>query len=755
MISQKRLTGLFLPVLILLLAFALRIYTLGDFNYNWDEGWSNWIVQLPYTDMIQTTAADVHPPLYYHILRFSQSVVGQGEFVNRFPSVLLGLLTVALTYGLGKAIGGYRVGLLALLFMAISRANIDISQLSRMHILATMFATAGLWATIRIWHNPGRTGAMLVYVLSVAGALYSFYLALMLPLATNLAFVVVWLRSGRSRRLLLTWIGLQIAAALLFLPWAVYALGLMHGWQSEDSTSLFRFLQFYAVILTTGIPAFWENYRPLVLLVLALIGAGVAYIIYTRWRAVQATNNLTLLIIASITPALVVFLLILPIHNLGRPLAGRYLPLLAAAFYVLAAWGVVVLFDRQRIVGAVSGVVIIGAALFGLSSMYDARVLRDDFHSLGATLIAYRQPDDAVVFNGDRLWPHLYAAYNGARVDFPYREELDWPYANDLLSPVWEQSDAIWLVQTPESVVSDPTGVAESWLAERAIASRTWQFNENTLTVYARTDERAATLDNLSSDPSIPPAPPNAIGLLGVDVPFARLPVGDSVNLLLYWDTVPDEALTLDMTGQGETYSLTFDPPAAGEMVTRQHVPIPITSDIAPGTYTLALGDVVLGDVTVVSFIPDAAATVDSIQYPLNWRFGESVELLGFNLAAAELVPGQQVDVTLFWRTDSALTERYKVLVYVIGEFNPASGNPLWGQQDSEPLNWRLPTTQWPINVVLQDTYTFELFGGTPPGDYGLGVVMYRLAGGERLLITDANGASLGDTASLTPVTVR
>lgn len=755
MSSQKRLTGLFLLVLILLLAFALRIYTLGDFNYNWDEGWSNWIVQLPYDDMILTTAADVHPPLYYHMLRFSQSVAGQGEFINRFPSVLLGLLTVALAYGFGRAVGGYRLGLLAMLLMAISRANIDISQLSRMHILATMFATAALWATVRIWQNPRRRGAMLVYVLSTAGALYSFYLALMLPLATNLAFVIVWLRSGRSRRLLCTWIGLQIAAVLLFLPWALYALGLMHGWQSEDSTSLFRFLQFYAVILTTGIPAFWENYRPLVLLVLVLVGGGTGYIIYTRRRAVQATNQMVLLVIASITPALVVFLLILPIHNLGRPLAGRYLPLLAAAFYVLAAWGVVALFDRQRVVGAVSGIVIVGVSLFGLSSMYDARVLRDDFHSLGATLTAYRQPDDAVVFNGDRLWPHLYAAYTGARVDFPYREELDWPYANDLLTPVWEQSEAIWLVQTPESVVSDPTGVAESWLAERAIASRTWRFNENTLTVYARTEERAATLDHILPDQSIPPAPPNAIGLVGVDVPFDRLPVGDSVNLLLYWDTVPDESFTIDMTGQGETYSFGFDPPAEGDTVTRQHVPIPITSDIVPGMYTLTLDDIVLGSVTVVSFIPDATANVDSIQYPLNWRFGESVELLGFNLESIELVPGQQVNVTLFWRTDATLTERYKVLVYVIGEFNPASGNPLWGQQDSEPLNWRLPTTQWPVNTVLQDMYTFELFGGTPPGDYALGVVMYRLSGGERLLITDANGESLGDTAILTPVTVR
>ncbi|RMG85466.1 MAG: hypothetical protein D6712_09355, partial [Chloroflexi bacterium] len=188
---------IFLAALILLIAFFLRIHKLEDFNFNWDEAWSNWIVQLPYEQMIETTAKDVHPPLYYQLLRISQNLIGRGEFVNRYPSALLGLLTVALTFNLGTKIAGRKVGLLAAFMMTISRANIDIAQLSRMHVLATAFATLALSMTISIW-NKTRVSNTANYIISISGALYSFYLAIMLPVATNMATAIVWFRKKYS-----------------------------------------------------------------------------------------------------------------------------------------------------------------------------------------------------------------------------------------------------------------------------------------------------------------------------------------------------------------------------------------------------------------------------------------------------------------------------------------------------------------------------------------------------------------------------
>jgi uncharacterized membrane protein len=257
----------------------------GGPNFNWDEAWSNWIVQLPYSQMIETAARDVHPPLYYQMLRVVQPLLGSSEFALRFPSVLPGLLSVALAYGLARFVGGRAVGLLAMLLMAVSRAHIDISQLARMHVLAAAFATGALWASVALWQGRSRRGAAIVYVCCTAGALYSFYLAAMLPLATNLAFALVWLRRGRPLRLLASWSALQIAAALLFLPWALYAIQLAHGWSSDSGMGFLSFLQYYAVILTMGLPAFWEDYLPLALAALAVVSGGVVMIARSLRRA--------------------------------------------------------------------------------------------------------------------------------------------------------------------------------------------------------------------------------------------------------------------------------------------------------------------------------------------------------------------------------------------------------------------------------------------------------------------------------------
>ena len=181
MTRNRKLSLFLLPVLILIIGFGLRIYALDDFNMNWDEGYSNWIVHLPFGEMIETTARDVHPPFYYLLLRFNNVVNGDGEFVMRLPSVLLGMLGIALTFALGRQVGGYWVGVLAMLLLAVIRANVDIAQLMRMHVLAMVFSTAGMWAALRFWQKPSRRGAALIYVLCAAGSLYSFLFGVGFP----------------------------------------------------------------------------------------------------------------------------------------------------------------------------------------------------------------------------------------------------------------------------------------------------------------------------------------------------------------------------------------------------------------------------------------------------------------------------------------------------------------------------------------------------------------------------------------------
>ena len=89
-------------LLILWLAFGLRFYRLEAQSFWNDEGNSARLSERSLALIIEGTASDVHPPLYYVLLRGWRELVGKGEFGLRSLSALAGVLVVAVTMGIGR-----------------------------------------------------------------------------------------------------------------------------------------------------------------------------------------------------------------------------------------------------------------------------------------------------------------------------------------------------------------------------------------------------------------------------------------------------------------------------------------------------------------------------------------------------------------------------------------------------------------------------------------------------------------------------
>src|SRR5207237_8462442 len=99
----------------LLFAFVagtiIRIATLDRLSLWLDEAFSVWHGRQSALAILNDLS-DGHPPLYYLALHYWLTM-GDSEWWVRLPSALLGAATIPLTYLVGVALKGARVGLIA------------------------------------------------------------------------------------------------------------------------------------------------------------------------------------------------------------------------------------------------------------------------------------------------------------------------------------------------------------------------------------------------------------------------------------------------------------------------------------------------------------------------------------------------------------------------------------------------------------------------------------------------------------------
>ena len=226
-----------LLLLIILIAFMLRLTLLGQQSLWYDEGVTWLLSQMRYlSDLIQWTAADIQPPLYYLLIWNSHIVFGQSEWALRFPSVVFNTLTIPLIYVLARRLfanwPSYRslAALLAAAILALSPLMIYYSQEARMYTLLVFEATLASYLLLKIVHSaqPGQADASsafrllplaFLYALVAATALYTHYFAAFLLLAHGLYIALILWQRRWPRVLIIQSLQMFGLTVLLFAPW--------------------------------------------------------------------------------------------------------------------------------------------------------------------------------------------------------------------------------------------------------------------------------------------------------------------------------------------------------------------------------------------------------------------------------------------------------------------------------------------------------------------------------------------------------
>jgi hypothetical protein len=134
---------------------------------------------------------------------------------------------------------------------------------------------------------------------------------------------------------------------------------------------------------------------------------------------------------------------------------------------------------------------------------------------------------------------------------------------------------------------------------------------------------------------------------------------------------------------------------------------------------------------------------------------GAEIQLWGYDLGQASHRPGERIDLKIYWRATGTPAKDYTVFVHLLGPENPATGGPLWTQDDSEPCRRGYPTSAWTAHEIVIDGYALEIPESAPAGEYQIAIGLYEWQTMLRVPVLDEAGHAAGDHGELVSLRVE
>ncbi len=427
-------------VALLLVAFATRLFNLGDQSLWFDEGWSAFAAVQP--DLTAAANADsTNPPLYYMLINLHTRLSGDSEFSLRLLSLWASLLIIPLSYQLARRYAGVRAGLGAALAAALLPLLWWSAREARMYSWVALLALIAALSFQILTVKPVRYAWVGLWLAELA-LLYSHNTGPIAALWLNLAALIVW---AASRSLLKPdariWIAGQMGVLLLWLPYLFGRFLLLpeanSGLQNTTPLTLQTLLNLWR--------AFWETPWERIIFDAGavwpslLLLAALAKLLPYRWKGVRWSLLHAGVWIVGIFAGLLI---------LGNEFHGRYLVVAAPFMAILVGMAIARLpVARLRWAAGVVLLVIFGANfIYNLDPPYrhdDARTLVQYYADmLGAddSVIAWSYADRyELAYYWERLRPEA------GRITLPEGADL-----NDVLPLLPESGDValnVWYTQ--------------------------------------------------------------------------------------------------------------------------------------------------------------------------------------------------------------------------------------------------------------------------------------------------------------------
>ncbi|MFQ5576754.1 MAG: glycosyltransferase family 39 protein, partial [Anaerolineae bacterium] len=736
----RRVNSKHILLLVILLAFGLRAQRLS-FQPLWaDEGYSIYFAAMPLADMASLTAVDIHPPLYYALLRGWRLAAGNGPEAARLLSVIIGTLLVPAMYCFGRKLipAGGRAwgGLAAAVVTAVSPAAVYYSQEVRMYGLVTLLCLAGSLFFVRALEGDKKSAP--AYALAMVLALHTMYYA---------AFVVVFqvlylLFKFRGRSALLKW---PTVIAVLYVPWALFAGGKLAQYVQQkvvaDADAPLGLGAFVAAHLTAfsmgRLSAEMQPFRAAGLLFAAAALAGGWYL----WRQSPPKQGALGLVGLYLLVPLFLGWLVNLASPFNPPYFERALLLAAPAWWLMVAAGATWLWRARPPLAMAAAGLLLAANLIALADFYTVpRYPNDDYRPLLAEIAARAAPADALLasYQWQLGYYHAYLPPSGPQF-YPAPEwGVLWgtdPAAmrrdlSDLL-----QTHVVWFPahQTAGHIWEDRAEAVMAQIGYPAILR--WYTPSTKLSVVAPQSDthpgpRLNFARKLQADVALPVAAhfESGRGIIPVAVTWTALADLERDYLITLKLVDPTGEIWAKRDARPQANQRAFSGLRAGQTLADRHGLL-ISAGTPPGTYTLRLslgepGDAppldLVGDdnqpqgveATLMTVAVDPArqplgvAALDA-QTPVNIPFGKMLNLTGFSVGEWSVKTGQTLPVNLFWQSRAAPLPPLTTFVQLQDDAGRAVA-----LTERPPA---YPTPRWTAGTLLRDLHRLRIPPTLPP----------------------------------------
>ncbi len=713
--------NLFLLSAILLATLALRAYGLDRWSLWYDEAYCWWAAsQVPLREMLALSAREVVPPLYYLLLRAWIPLAGATEFALRWPSVLLGVLTVASAARLAWRLTGRQSGALAAaLLFAVGTPFLWASREVRMYgpLLAwTLLADVALLEAFAASSARRRRFWAGLWAATTLAALYTLALAGFWLVGQGLVALLMLARMSRDgrRTALRGLLPPALAVVLLYLPWAWGAAKMaplnMTYWHGYMPPVYLLRLSLGGLTVMEHFPAQTAEMAACIVLLAALLALAVS-----RPRGMAGLYPFLYA-----APLPLIAWLYQEIPKWGARHAALFAP---ASFLALAiAWGSVGGIRRRGLRTVAVFLIVAATFLAGRilwqadrNLLTDPTYARQDWRGAARYIQEHRGPGDVVIISTGSVFPAwLYYAGGEGMLPMPDDPLLDVTHVltytgvartlNTALASCASAPCSVWLVAWLDGV-TDPTRLVETLLEDVA--------REEPVPYFRGLRVRHFLLDRSPDFPSEPPTTERpdvellpGIRLWGYSLPEGPHPADRPLELRVWWTTDDparhagllymasfrlqdalgiewgqDDRIVTDGDYRPERWAPNV--PVFGRFLLR------LPAGTPPGVYTPTLtlftkeaaGKVSLRPIVVThpaappempgEFVPPQPAGTPA-----------ALDLVGVHLFQSEGAPCRKITGELFWEVREPLEGEHRIVVAVGGH---REENPL-APADAQPL---------------------------------------------------------------------